>query len=215
VHDSGLGIAADDLPRIFEEFYQVGNKARDRRQGLGLGLATAKRMSDLLGLGLAVQSQPGQGSAFSVVLPLGDAADLATQPESGLGAGHDVAHGRRVLVIEDDEVSRQAMRQLLENWGCQVHAAANAPQALAWVEQGYRPECVLADLRLGDGLDGGQIVQRVRALLGARLPALLITGDTATASVRSAEHSGLAMLRKPIKPAQLRAFINEAFAQRG
>jgi two-component system, sensor histidine kinase len=219
VRDTGVGIAAQTLPHIFEEFYQVGNSARDRRQGLGLGLATVKRLSDLLGLEVSVQSTLGVGSEFCCHVPLaqGAATDSAATLTAPGWADGDGTISRSVLVVEDDEPSLQAMQLLLSRWGCEVRAAASASQALAWVQEGYRPELVLADVRLGEGLseglDGGQLVQRLRAELGVQLPALLMTGDAATEAVRSAEESGLMLVRKPIKPAQLRAFMNDAFSR--
>jgi two-component system, sensor histidine kinase len=210
VRDTGVGIAAQELPRIFEEFYQVGNAARDRGQGLGLGLATVKRLSDLLGLAVSVRSTPGQGSEFCCHLPRGDAAWVqGSTPERADGAQVE----RRVLVIEDDAASRRAMQLLLEGWGCEVRSADGFEQALGFVAAGFEPEFVLTDLRLGSGQDGDHAVQAIRQRLGKAVPALLVTGDSATDSARRAEQAGLVVARKPIKPAQLRAFLNGAFAR--
>jgi two-component system, sensor histidine kinase len=210
VEDTGVGIAAADLPRIFDEFYQVSNKARDRRQGLGLGLATVKRLSDLLALNVAVESTFGVGTVFTVHLPLGVAQVLPEVADQA--PSQDVLHGKRILVIEDDEASSHAMAMLLQTWGCAVHTAATEHEALKLVTQGYVPEFILADLRLADGQSGCRATEELRAHLGLHLPALIVTGDAAVEMVCTAEDANITVMRKPVNPMRLRAFLNNAFA---
>ncbi|MFM2398210.1 MAG: hypothetical protein RL341_367, partial [Pseudomonadota bacterium] len=210
VEDSGVGIAAADLPRIFDEFYQVGNKARDRKQGLGLGLATVKRLSDLLGLNLRVQSEPGSGTVFTMHLPLSQEQTLPALTDQA--PSQDVLQDKRILVIEDDEASSHAMALLLKTWGCAVRTAATEHEALALVAQGYTPDFVLADLRLADGQSGCRATEELRARLGLHLPALIVTGDAAVELVCTAEDSNITVMRKPVNPMRLRAFLNNAFA---
>jgi two-component system, sensor histidine kinase len=209
VEDSGIGIAEHELPLIFEAFYQVGNPARDRRLGIGLGLATVKRLSELLDLRVQVQSTPGQGSVFRISLPLCDAAPTAiaapaTTPDALLAR-------RRVLVIEDDADSRAALIGLLRAWGCELRSAEDVASARQRLSEGFAPEAVLADLRLAGGASGIEAVLAVRAALGKELPALLITGDVGAAQAQAAETAGLRLLAKPVKPMQLRAFLGQAF----
>ncbi|MBC7996014.1 MAG: hybrid sensor histidine kinase/response regulator, partial [Rhizobacter sp.] len=137
VEDTGIGIARDHLPRIFEEFYQVGNPARDRRLGLGLGLATVKRLSDLLSLSVSVQSAPGQGSVFTLMLPVAPSHELVPLPPGGTPAVEPLIASQQVLVIEDDADSRNALLGLLRQWGCDARAAPGAREALAWLGQGF------------------------------------------------------------------------------
>lgn len=217
VVDTGSGIAAHELPRIFEPFYQVGNAARDGRQGHGLGLAIVKRLSALLGLQVQVHSQPGQGSCFTLRVPLAGAATPTATPAVAARAeaqGADVLHGRQVLVIEDDAASCDAMQRLLAGWGCQVRHASNTDEALAQLHGAWRPEFVVADLRLAGGDDGCHTTQRLREVLGGHLPAVLVTGEAGSARAASAEQAGFRVLRKPVRPVQLRAFMNDAFAAR-
>ncbi|MGL4574920.1 MAG: ATP-binding protein [Burkholderiaceae bacterium] len=213
VEDTGVGIAAGDLPRIFDEFYQVGNKARDRRQGLGLGLATVKRLSDLLGLNVTVQSAPGAGTTFTMHLPLGKEQEQQALPAVAEQAPlKDVLHGKRILVIEDDEASSHAMAMLLQTWGCAVQTAATEHEALTLVTQGYMPEFILADLRLADGQSGCRATEELRLHLGLQLPALIVTGDAAVELVCTAEDANITVMRKPVNPMRLRAYLNNAFA---
>jgi signal transduction histidine kinase len=209
VEDSGIGIAEHELPRIFEEFYQVGNPARDRRLGIGLGLATVKRLSDLLDLRVQVQSTLGQGSVFRISLPLCDAPPTAIAAPA---APHDtLLTRRRVLVVEDDADSRAALIGLLCAWGCEVRSAEDVASARQRLTEGFEPEAVLADLRLAGGASGIEAVLAVRSSVGKELPALLVTGDVGDAQAQRAEAAGLRLLAKPVKPMQLRAFLGQAF----
>lgn len=213
VEDTGIGIAAAQQLRIFEEFYQVGNPARDRRLGLGLGLATVKRLSDLLGLDVAVQSKPGLGSVFTLRLPL---AATPTPPNAAaaLVADAPMPGMRRVLVVEDDADSRHALLGLLRSWGCEALGAAGLTDSLALLDAGFAPEALVVDLRLADGANGIDAVQALRsALQRDALPAVLVTGDVGSAHMRSAQAAGLPVMAKPVKPAQLRAFLGQAFAK--
>jgi signal transduction histidine kinase len=212
VEDTGIGIATDHLPRIFEEFYQVGNPARDRRLGLGLGLATVKRLSDLLSLSVSVQSAPGQGSVFALMLPLAPDHELAPLPPGGTPAVEPLIGSQRVLVIEDDADSRNAMLGLLRQWGCDARAAPGAREALAWLGQGFTPDVLVVDLRLADGASGLDAIDALRAAVGHELPALVVTGDAGSEHMLKAQARGFAVLIKPARLVQLRAFLSQAFS---
>lgn len=214
--DTGIGMSEEALPHIFTEFYQVGNPGRDRRQGLGLGLATVKRLSDLMGLTLQVQSVLGRGSVFSLWLPRARLDQVASLPVQGREVLEDGLCGRRVLLVEDDEASRLALKSLLEGWGMQVCAEADGPSALSCVGAGvgrFVPDVLIADLRLAGGETGTAVVQLSRRTLGREdLPALLVTGDVGSPAMRAAQAQGLTVMAKPIRPMPLRAFLLQAFA---
>ncbi|MDP2074125.1 hybrid sensor histidine kinase/response regulator [Hydrogenophaga sp.] len=214
VEDTGIGIASGDLPRIFDEFYQVGNPARDRRLGLGLGLATVQRLSDLLGLGVSVESELGRGSTFSLILPLAAGSTAPNATPHPLPVAETSFPSRRVLVVEDDADSRAALVGLLRSWGCDVQSATNAPSSLQIVRDGFRAEALVVDLRLADGASGIDAVHELRqALDDEMLPALIVTGDAGSDQLESARDFGLAAMVKPVRPVRLRAFLAHAFAQ--
>lgn len=213
VHDSGVGMEATELPRIFDEYYQIDNPQRNRSQGLGLGLATAKRLSDLLGLDLSVHSIPGQGSSFSLRLPVAEPAPAAPlQAPPAEAATPAPLTGRRILVLEDDADSRQALCGLLASWDCAVVEASDLAAALALLPGAGTAadpiDALVVDLRLPGADDGMAAIARLREALDSPVPALLVTADAHQAEVQQrATAAGLPLLSKPIAPMKLRAFL--------
>ncbi|MCX7168509.1 MAG: hybrid sensor histidine kinase/response regulator [Rhodocyclales bacterium] len=214
VFDTGIGIAPDQHSAIFAEFYQVTNKARDRQQGIGLGLAIVERVLRLLGHPLSVRSAPGRGSCFAVAVPLAAATDMPSLPVSEtdpVDAAGSLA-GRRILIIDDEESIRTGMSALLQGWGCEVTTAGSTVDALTRVGNGDAIDAIISDMGLpgpGTGIDA---ITAVREHHGNRLPALLVTGDTSQAALQAAKEANLIMLHKPIKPARLRAALDEVIA---
>ena len=211
VCDSGIGIAADQQSQIFDEFYQVGNPGRDRRRGLGLGLAIVRRLTDLLGHRLILVSNAGRGTRFQLLLPRAylDAERPAGEEEYPV---HGDFTGRRIMLIDDDPDIRLATRTLLNQWGVDVRSAAGVSEAEALIDSGFHPELAIVDLRL-DGMDDGvDLVERLRMRFGARLPALLISGDTGARELGRVRASGVPLLTKPVSAAQLRSALLACFA---
>ena len=211
VEDSGVGIAAAELPRIFDEHYQVDHPGRDRSQGLGLGLATARRLCALLGLDLGVQSHPGQGSRFTLWRPLAaDAPEPAGSTLTATGA-EDTAREpqalRRVLVLEDDAGSRTALTEVLQGWGCEVRTAASLHEALHQEPGSQRPDALIVDWNLPHGVDGLMAIAALRSAIGHAVPALLVTAEATPDLQARASAAGLPLLPKPIAPMKLRAFL--------
>jgi signal transduction histidine kinase/CheY-like chemotaxis protein len=205
VWDTGLGIGAADLPHIFEEYFQVGNAARNRREGLGLGLNIVQRLCRLLGHAIEVRSRQGRGSVFTLTLPRVDEQDL----ERRHSPGRDWSHFDRqwVVIIEDDADARDALKGLLTGWGLNVLAAENADAALTDAPAVPAPDLVISDFRLAHGENGVAAIALLRRTWGENLPALLISGDTAPESMAAMAASGLAVLHKPVRPAKLRALL--------
>ncbi|MFO1267182.1 MAG: ATP-binding protein [Rubrivivax sp.] len=208
VWDTGSGIPAPDLPRIFDEFFQVGRGERDRSQGLGMGLAIVKRLAALLGHRLEVASTPGRGTMFRVGVPVGplDGWDEEVAPADTLPMTVEMTGEgpRMVLVVDDEEPIREGLRVLLQEWGYQAMTAADALQAERAVSalEG-RVDLILSDLHLGNGPGGREVVAGVRRLLGRDVPAILVTGDTAGEALREVVGGTDPVLFKPVQPRQL------------
>jgi len=205
VWDTGIGISEADLPHIFDEYYQVGNAARNRKQGLGLGLNIVQRLCRLLAHPIEVRSSQGRGSVFSLTLPRGDMNDL----ERRLAPARDWSRFDQqwVVVIEDDPDARDALQRLLTGWGLNVLGAENADEALSGMKGDLVPAMVISDYRLADGETGIATIVRLRQVWERDLPAILISGDTAPESVATMAASGLSVLHKPVRPAKLRALL--------
>jgi len=215
VEDTGIGIAAEHLPQVFEEFFQVDNPARDRRLGYGLGLATVKRLSELLDLRVTAHSVPGQGSVFELLLPLADAAESERvhEAERSAASPSTTALAMRILLVDDDQSSLQALCGLLTSWGMDVRSASDVQGALGVLQTGFQPQTLVVDLRLGPQVSGIQAIEDLRSALGdAELPALIVTGDVGGDYLDAARAAGLPVIVKPVRPSHLRAFLGHVQA---
>ena len=212
VWDTGIGISPEHQQEVFKEFYQVGNVARDRDKGMGLGLSIVQRTAELLGHPVVLTSRLGFGTRVSLTLPtvpgLSGAPPVA-MPELQIG---DDLTGAHVLVIEDDALVRTALVGLLDGWGMEVHEASGVMGALALVSGGLRPDLVLSDYRLQQGDDGIGAIIELRSALNHKVPACLMSGDTDASLMMKAQASGLTLLHKPVRPAKLRSLLRRLLA---
>lgn len=205
VRDSGVGIPADRLDDVFKEFQQIGSHEHDRKQGLGLGLAIVKRLAGLLEHPIGVRSAPGAGSCFWIDVPVTDAVVVSNAvAETPVGMGDGQLRGARVLVLDDDLVILRSMQELLQSWGCEVFTATSIARAEAGIRS-LTPRLLIVDYRLTDEESGPQALVRLQALAERRLPALIITADTAPERLNEARDSGYPLLHKPVQPARLRS----------
>lgn len=217
VWDSGIGIAEANHAAIFEDFHQLGNPGRDRKQGLGLGLAIVRRLSQLLGLPVTLRSRLGKGSVFAVDLPLAGPAgrDEESDDEEDEPADGGEASGT-VLVIEDDAMQLEGIGLLLKGWGYSVIPTRSIDEACASLDENRQgPDLVLSDLRLGGPESGIDAIQAVRQRCGRRVPGVIVTGDTDPDRLRSVNRSGLRLVHKPCDPVALRSLLARALTGGG
>lgn len=209
VWDTGKGIAANELPCIFDEYYQIGRPERDRSHGLGMGLAIVKRLTRLLGHRLTVASRSGRGTMFRVGIPVASLPDLQDALAPADTVPMQVTQSQMVLVIDDEEPIREGLRGLLQEWGYQAVTAASLAQA-EQVTQALegRVDLVLSDLHLGNGADGLEAIEAVRRLCRHDVMAIIITGDTAATEIRRITASGDMVLFKPLQPRRLFDALN-------
>ncbi|CAO3432860.1 ATP-binding response regulator [Azospirillum doebereinerae] len=216
VWDTGSGIPKEHLENIFEDFVQLGNPERDRRQGLGLGLAKVRRKAALLGHAIEVRSRFGAGSVFALSVPVAAFGRGAASPVAQDAAGETPSDTERlILVVEDDPVQRSGMLLLLESWGHRVMEAADGEAAVALVEGAVeKPDLVVTDFRLPGRLTGVQVVTRVGEILEMPIPGVILTGDTAPERIREAVATGCRLLHKPFTPDRLREALTAVIADR-
>ena len=206
VWDTGIGMSAEHLPQIFDEYYQIGNAERNSAQGIGLGLAIVHRIARLLGDTVEVFSRPGGGSVFNIILPLAQSTPMNRR--SSLARQLGQFNGEQVLIVEDDQAARESLQGLLKSWGLNVLSAGNCAEALTALDQEQvAPLLIICDYRLPQ-TSGVITVAAIRARLGTEVLAILISGDTAPESVADMQASDLPVLYKPVRPAKLRALIS-------
>jgi signal transduction histidine kinase len=212
VRDSGVGIAPELLPRIFDLFVQADQSLARSQGGLGIGLTLVRRLVEMHGGSIAVASPGvGQGSEFTVRLPA-----LPLSAETGAGPGDEsprsVGPPRRVLVVDDNVDAAESEALLLRFLGHVVEVAYNGPAALEVVRE-FRPEIVLLDIGL-PGMSGYEVARAIRALPEARGVVLAaVTGYGQEQDRRRAHEAGFDHhLTKPLAPSALTAFIDSPLA---
>ncbi len=204
VHDTGSGIPRGKLKTIFKEFERL---KQETAPGLGLGLAIVERIVKVLGHKLSVSSTPGKGSMFAVEVPITSARAAAMEAPAALRQKPGDLAGQRVLVVDDELAILDGMRTLLTGWGMSVLTARSGVEALRMLESSkVPPRAILADYHLAEesGLD---VVEALRRKAGRQIPAILITADRSQAVQDETHAAGVLHLRKPIKPANLRAAL--------
>jgi len=213
IHDTGIGIPHGKRRAVFREFHRLDHGARVAR-GVGLGLSIVERIARVLGCEVALKSDVGRGSRFSIALPRASALAAAQKRHAvpRLDAGR--LDGTVVLCIDNERAIVDGMETLLGGWGCRVLKAADLAVALAAIDaSGLEPDGLLVDYHL-DGGNGVAAIAELRRRLGCELPAILITADRSLHVREEARAEGAHLLNKPIKPASLRALITQWRVQR-
>ncbi|MBB3944781.1 Na+/proline symporter/signal transduction histidine kinase [Rhizobium skierniewicense] len=213
VSDSGIGIPSSKFRTIFKEFARLDEGAKTAA-GLGLGLSIVDRLSRILHHPVHLSSVQGKGTTFRVHLP----RELIHGRQSKIlerNAPRAIAQqmrGFRILCIDNEPKILEGMALLMSGWGCEVQQAAS----LASIDERAArhtepPDMIIADYHLDDG-DGVNAVLRLRRMYQRDIPALLITADRTPDVRMQAEKEGIAVQHKPVRPAALRAYINQVFS---
>ncbi|MGI9383644.1 MAG: PAS domain-containing hybrid sensor histidine kinase/response regulator [Methyloligellaceae bacterium] len=204
VWDSGPGIPESDQGKIFDDFCQLDSSAKERGAGLGLGLGLVRRLAELLNHEVRLRSAPGRGSVFWVELePTAHEAPAESAPGRQGSLAADEAEAT-IMIIEDDAMVLNAMRTVLEAWGYRVVAVTSAEAARA---AETIPDVVIADYRLPGGETGDRAILALRDRAGRVLPGVIVTGEVLPAAMENAAEQGLQVMKKPVRPAKLRALL--------
>lgn len=212
IWDSGVGIETADLQSIFDEYHQVDNAARERSRGLGLGLSIVKRLADLLGHKVHVNSVPSKGSVFAVNI---DA--LPIQPDPKVSAPKAVKLvsqiGGQILIVEDDPELRELLEIMLSDDGHEVKWAHDGVAALKHITTTkIPPDLILSDYNLPGGMNGVEVTAKLREQIGHPVPVIILTGDISTAALRNIAAHDCKQLNKPVKPKMLIQVVRHMLA---
>ncbi len=205
VNDTGIGIKPEDLKKIFDEFEQGSGHHRQRSGGTGLGLAITRKLIELHGGSLRVESEPGKGSSFSISLPYLKARGAAPEEKTEDTSGREDLEGTSVLIVDDEEYNLKLMKVILERYGCRTIAARKGEEALQLIhEQNF--DIILMDLHL-PGMSGDQAALEIRKMMAARgvtIPIILISAAVTSDSRDAYREMGIDdCIPKPFEEDQL------------
>ena len=218
VHDTGPGIAEADHALIFKEFQRLDETAGSQR-GVGLGLSIVERICKVLGARVELVSSPGRGSKFAVHVERAPEMVQPMFPKPSTGPTLGSFAGVRVLCIDNEPAVLAGMEALLKGWNCTVETTG-AAEAVLLRRMGFPasstlwPSVILADYHLDNGT-GVEAIARLRAAAKTEIPAIIITADLSTNVQREIRACGHTHLKKPIKPAALRAALAQALVRGG
>lgn len=215
VWDTGIGIAQEQLEAVFDEYFQIGNPQRDRTKGLGLGLAIAKRLANVLGSRINCHSRVNSGSTFEIRVPLADAPKAAngieTAPTATVKGGSPRHTTLRIMVIEDDVMAAKALELSLTAQGMSVIVHPSAERALADVG------CAQADFYFVDyrlpGMNGMQFLDTLQSRVKRPLKAILLSGETHLDALARVSALRWKVLLKPVESAALIAEIEASLSR--
>jgi CheY-like chemotaxis protein len=205
VRDTGIGIAPEMLPRVFDLFAQSDRPLAHAAGGLGVGLTLARTLTELHGGAITVESGgPGRGSEFVVRLPVGAVA-LRDRDDRRRVA----VQARHILVVDDDDNVRRALRRILELDGHRVEVARDGPEGVE-LTLSASPEVAFIDIRL-PGIDGHEVARRIRAALGRRVLLVALTAHGGEQDRRRSSEAGFdAHLVKPVSYEDLKRVLERA-----
>src|SRR3989440_5087779 len=208
VRDTGIGISEEGMARLFRSFSQVDASTTRRYGGTGLGLAISKRLAELMGGTMWVESQPGVSSTFHFTIL---AQTASARPRPHLDSSQPHLAGKRILIVDDNATNRTILRLQTQPWGMLPYVCASGQEALAQVQAGIPLDMAILDMQMPD-MDGLMLAEQIHRSLKAqtfRLSMLTSLGlrDIDTRGVQFA-----AFLHKPIKPSQLYNTLVALFA---
>ncbi len=210
VVDTGIGIEEDQLEAIFNEFHQTKTPGSST-EGFGLGLAIVRRLADLLEHDISVESAPGRGSTFRVLVPIVAAAHHPHGEDHAVAAAEESVGAGTIILIEDDVNVANAWGMLLESEGYRVATAKSATEASAIIDHlDTVPSLLISDFHLLDGSTGVEAVQRIRDFYDVNIPAFIVSGDTSKVVKEARPVDNCTLMSKPVNTSRLLAAAHVA-----
>ncbi len=210
VHDTGIGIPAEAMGRLFQSFSQVDASTTRRFGGTGLGLVISKRLAEMMGGRMWFESEEGKGSTFCFTLVV---EALASKPRPYLVAGKSGLAGKRLLVVDDNATSRRILTTVAAGWGVSARAAATGAEAMGWLKTGETFDVAVLDMQMPDQ-DGAMLAAEIRRLRPAdELPFVLLSSLGHRDFVPDPALFA-AYLTKPVKPSMLFDALTDLFHAR-
>ncbi|MBB4200338.1 histidine kinase [Rhodoblastus sphagnicola] len=217
VWDTGIGIPESEIHAIFEEYHQIGNEARERSRGLGLGLSIVKRLGNLLGHRVRARSRHGNGSMFAIEVTLAPGAPPAKAAHGARGrageADEKAPRKGAILIVDDDPEVRELLALFLKQEGHRTARAYDSSEAMQLIDSdNFRPDLVLADFNLPNGSNGVEVIAAIREKLHRKVAAMVLTGDISTETLRAIEKGDCTRLNKPVQLEELAVAVQRALA---
>lgn len=201
ITDDGPGIKKRDHDRIFEEYVQLDNEAEDVGKGLGLGLSIVRRLCNLLGIDLSMESEPLNGTSFVLSMESSATHGGAKLPATGLTKKFD--NCPLVVLVDDDKTIRESMTTVLTSWNCQVISGSNTEQTMALIgKTPATPSLLLIDKRLGNDEDGLDLIHKLREEINHTVPAILMSGNLGNLDENSIGEN-ISFMNKPLDPTEI------------
>ena len=212
IQDSGIGMTAEFLQRLYEPFAQERNSRTAGIEGSGLGLTIVKRIIDMMHGTIQVRSAPGQGTCFTIELPLPRAAETGAETAVHSSASRGSLRGMNILVFEDNAFNAEIAKTLLEQQGAHAELAGNGQEGvnLLAASPAYRFDAILMDIRMPvmDGCEAARAIRAMNRPDAASIPIIAMSADAYEEDVRRSLAAGMnAHLAKPIDPEQLASLL--------
>ncbi len=204
--DTGVGIPEHNLGGIFDEFVQLDNAVRSSSKGLGLGLSIVKHIARILEHPTKVTSVIGEGSSFSVEIPLSKSQVIIEEQQEVIEPTTGFNHQPTILVVDNEPAIVDAMYELLSMYDMKVVTAGHGAEALAHIQEGLEPDFILTDYRMPE-INGVELVNKIRAATNQDMPVAIMTGDTSAKKIDDANLDNCTVLQKPVKIEQLLSLI--------
>jgi PAS domain S-box-containing protein len=205
VRDTGIGIPKEAIARLFQSFSQVDASTTRKYGGTGLGLAISKRLAELMGGRMWVESEEGKGSTFFFTVQL---TAVASRPRPFLNSVRASLEGRHLLMVDDNQTNLRILGELARGWGMVPHGVTEPQAALEALGRGQHFDIAVLDMQM-PGMDGHMLAEEIRKLVSAEeLPLVLLS------SIGQRNYGGLfaANLTKPVKPSQLLDVLTRVWA---